>query len=249
MPALLPDHSNQRPTSDPKIVRFFIAGLIGLMIGVAGWEMRSHGSIAPPQGRLAVAERAFRRGDDQVAFAMFSRLAKKGNATAEYWLARMTERGLGVSRSPTKAVEWYTKAAQQNVIPADVRLGEIYLYGNLVPPDPTRAKAYLEKAAYKGNAHAAMLLGQMYRVGIGGARNQKNAYAWFDVATLEGSAFAKREREVSFRALSEADQPSVIAKAQKIIKTIKNKSPSRPNKLQENAIAAAKPRAGSGRIS
>jgi TPR repeat protein len=62
-------------------------------------------------------------------------------------------------------------------LPAELRLGEIYLHGNLVLPDFAQAKTYLESSAYQGNPRAAMLLGQMYRVGIGMTANPTETYA------------------------------------------------------------------------
>ena len=47
------------------------------------------------------------------AFEGFSEYAKMGNATAQYYLGKMYEDGLGVSRDYVKAVEWYRKSAEQ----------------------------------------------------------------------------------------------------------------------------------------
>lgn len=223
MPILLPDQPKPQQTSGHPIVVLLIVGFVGLIIGIMGREFGWRGSATEPQGNLALAERAFRLGDDHAAATLFRRLANKGNPTAEYWLAHMTELGLGVPRNPAKAIERYKKAARQNLVAAEIRLGEIYLYGNLVPPDPRQAKTYLGKAAYQGDARAAMLLGQMYRVGIGVAANPTKAYAWLEVANLEGNAFAKRERDISFRNLSAADQTSAIVEADEILKSIRSK--------------------------
>jgi hypothetical protein len=84
------------------------------------------------------------------------------------------------------------------------------------------------KAAYQGDPRAAMLLGQMYRVGIGMTADPTQAYAWSEVATLEGSAFAKRERDASFRDLSADDQKAAIARAREILKTVKSETTSLP---------------------
>jgi TPR repeat protein len=59
-------------------------------------------------------------------------------------------------------------------LPAELRLGEIYLHGNLVLPDFAQAKTFLERSAYQGNPRAAS---QMYRVGIGMTANPTETYA------------------------------------------------------------------------
>ena len=198
--------------------------LVGLFIGLAVQEMRWRWSVTVPKNPLARAEHEFKTGDDPAAIKLFDTLADKNNPVAQYWLAHMTELGLGVPRDPAKAIELYKKAADQNAEAAELRLGEMYLNGNLVPPDFTQAKTYLEKSAYQGDPRAAMLLGQMYRAGIGMAPDPIEGYAWSEVATLEGDVFAERERNASFRNLSADEQKAAIARAQEIMKTVKSET-------------------------
>jgi TPR repeat protein len=198
---------------------------VGLLVVIVGLELHWHGAIAlPSHDRLGLAEKAYRYGDDHEAAKLFRRLAKTGNAAAQYWLAHMTELGLGAPRNPARAIKLYQKAAEQNFTLAEIRLGEIYLYGDLTPPNPELAKKYLDDAAYDGNARAAMLVGQLYRHGIGVPPNLEKADAWFEVAALEGSKFAERERGESFRDLSMADQKDVIIQARGILATIREKA-------------------------
>jgi TPR repeat protein len=242
VPALLPDHHKPQQTSNYLVAGLVAFAFVALLIGIIGQGFGRDGSVAMPDSKLTVAERAFQAGDDRVATTLFRRLADKGNPTAQYWLGHMTELGIGVPRNPAKAIKLYKKAAHQDLVAAEVRLGEIYLYGNIVPPDPQLAKTYLEKAAYRGNARAAMLLGQVHRVGIGVAANPTKAYAWLEVATLEGNAFAKRERDVSFRTLSLADQKGATARAQQILKTIKSEAAARKSdNSKQQAGKTAKP--------
>ena len=133
----------------------------------------------------------------------------------------MNEVGLGIPRDVTKAIGLYKKAAEQNIVAAESRLGELYLNGDLVTPDFSQAKSYLERAAYHADSRSAMLLGQMYRVGIGTAVDQKRAYAWSEVASLEGSDFAMRERNSSLHDLDVSDQQEAVANAHDIMKQIK----------------------------
>jgi TPR repeat protein len=127
-----------------------------------------------------------------------------------------------VPHDPTKAIDLYKKAATQNVVAAQLRLGEIYLHGDLVAPDFTQAKRYLERAAYHGDPRAAMLLGQMYRLGLGMSADPIEAYAWSEVASLEGSVFAKRERDASLGKLDADKQQEAVARATKILAQIKH---------------------------
>jgi TPR repeat protein len=222
VPALLPETPSPRQSPGFEIARTVVVMFVGLLVVIVGLELHWHGAIAlPSRDRLVLAEKAYRYGNDHEAARLFGRLAKNGNATAQYWLAHMTELGLGVPRNPPRAIKLYQEAAKQNLVMAEIRLGEIYLYGDLTPPNPELAKKYLDDAAYDGNARAAMLLGQLYRHGIGVSHNLAKADAWLEVAALEGSKFAERERGVSFRDLSIADQKDVITRTRAILKTIK----------------------------
>lgn len=216
-----------KPPQPPRsqLSGILIYAIFGLLIGLVVQEFRWRGSIMVPQSQMAQAEKDVKAGDYKAAVTLFEKLADNGNPLAQYWVAHMTELGLGMPRDPAKAVELYKKAAAQDVAAAELRLGEIYLHGDLVLPDFAQAKTYLEKAAYHGGPRAAMLLGQMHHDGIGMPVNQVEAYAWSEVATIEGSAFATRERDASFHGLSEADQKSAIARAQEILKIIKSENP------------------------
>ncbi len=227
MPVSLPGQAKPQPppqTSRRQLISLVAVALIGLFIGIAAQELRWRWSVMAPPSQLVHAEHEFRAGDSQAAVRLFGALADKNNPVAQYWLAHMTELGLGVPRDPAKAVDLYKKAAAQNVDAAELRLGEIYLNGNLVPPDFAQAKTHLEKSAYQGNPRAAMLLGQMYRVGIGMMADPTEAYAWSEVATLEGDVFAERERDASFRNLSTDDQKAAITRARDILKTVKSET-------------------------
>jgi TPR repeat protein len=217
------DPQKPPPASSPRF-RIALVAIAGLLAGiiVQEWRLRT----PPPQsdGNLQLAERAFQKGDDKAALTLFSKLADQNNPTAQYWLAHMTELGLGVPRDPQRAVELYKKAAAQDVVAAQLSLGELYLHGDLVPPDFAQAKNYLEKAAYHGDSRAAMLFGQMYRIGLGVSQNASEAYAWSEVATVEGSAFAKQERDIYFRGLSSNDRQTAVARAQEILKEIKKET-------------------------
>jgi TPR repeat protein len=203
----------------PPAPTILLAVITALVIGsIQEYRLRA---VAPSQTRLEAAEHALQTDDNQTALKLFGELAAKNNPNADYWLGHMNEIGLGIPRDVTKAIGLYKKAAEQNVVAAESRLGELYLNGDLVTPDFSQAKSYLERAAYHADPRSAMLLGQMYRAGIGTAVDQKQAYAWSEVASLEGSEFAARERDVSLHDLDVSDQQAAVAHAHDIMKEIK----------------------------
>jgi TPR repeat protein len=225
------DSGKPPKTPEPSFGVVIVANLALLLVAIVGafigyfvhdWDLR----LPPvaPQGQLQLAEKAFQSGNNQVALELFTRIAEQNNPVAQYWLAHMSELGLGVPRDPARAIELYKKAAARDVVAAEVRLGEIYLRGDIALPDFTQAKAYLEKAAYHGDPRAATLLGQMYRIGLGTAADPKDAYVWSEVATLEGGTFARRERDASVAGLSVSDQQAALARAHEILKKIKEET-------------------------
>ncbi len=201
----------------------FVAFLQNLHFNQAG--------AAPKEQPLEVAEQAFRSGDYGLALVIFSSLAGKNNAIAQYWLAHMTELGLGIRSDPTKAIALYKESALRDVTAAQLRLGEIYLHGDVVPPDFNQAKSYLERAAYHGDARAAMQLGQMYHLGQGMPADPIEAYAWLEVASLEGNMFARRARDALLADLREGNQQEAVARARDLLNQIKRETtpPSTPS--------------------
>ena len=134
----------------PPAATILLVAITALVIGsVQEYRLRT---ANPSQTNLEFAEHAFQSGDNQTALKLFSELANKNNPNAEYWLGHMNEIGLGMPRDVTKAIGLYKKAAEQNIVAAEARLGELYLNGDLVTPDFSQAKSYLERAAYHADS-------------------------------------------------------------------------------------------------
>jgi TPR repeat protein len=194
-----------------------VAGIVGFLVH----EWRLPGQPVTSQSQLDVAVKNFQQGNNQAALAAFRKMAEDNNPAAQYWLGHMTELGLGVKRDPKKALELYKKAAARGVVPAESRLGEAYLRGDLVLPDYAQAKTWIERAAQRGDARAAMLLGHMYQAGVGVTADPKEGYAWSEVATIEGSPFAGRARDASLSKLSGSDREVAVARAHEIFDEIR----------------------------
>jgi TPR repeat protein len=202
-----------------------------LLFGVL-WSSRDgrwnpFGSLSASAQTFQTARSDLREGDYADALQLFTTDAAKGNSEAQYWLGYMNELGLGTSRNLQKAITLYQQAASKNVVAAELRLGDLYLHGNYIPPDPGSAKSYLERAAYQGEPRAAMLLGQMYEKGLGTTPDHIKAYAWSEVATIEGNQLAIQERDASRGQLDAKDQVAAINQAKDILAKInKEKMPS-----------------------
>jgi len=217
----------------PSLITGVGIALLVLLIGVGAVVLQQF--VRPltqfgPAVTLHQAQAMFDRGDYPIAADLFTTLADKDNPTAKYWLGHMNELGLGVPRNVTNALKLYKEAAAQNVGPANLRLGEIYLHGNLVPPDFSKAKTYLTSAADQGDAEAAMLLGEMYRRGLGSSPDPKKAFAWLEVASIEGSQAARRLRDQSLNALDPRSQRAAATLASSILGSMKHGTAEPKNK-------------------
>ena len=117
-------------------------------------------------------------GDSSNAFKSFQIAANLGNSKAQYELARYyngevvgfipcNDKGILVAeRQPKEAVKWYTKAADQGNIHAQLALGDFYYYKG---PDanPIESFKLYKKAADQGNIEAKKKLIFCYRDGFG----------------------------------------------------------------------------------
>ena len=124
-------------------------------------------------------------------FATTEALAKKGDASAQYELARMYDDVRGVSKNDSTSVEWYIKAAEQGHVAAQAHLGYLYRFGigsvnkNLF----TAAQWYL-KAANQGHVRAMSSLAHLYMKGEGVRQDFTKAIKLSSKAANQGDANA-----------------------------------------------------------
>ena len=210
----------QTPPNQPSPMTGLVIALLAVLVVIGAVVVSKVARPLPqfvPAATLHEAQVMFRRGDYPLAVDLFNTLADKNNSTAKYWLGHMNELGLGVPRNVTKALRLYKEAAAQDVRAANLRLGEIYLHGNVVAPDFSKANKYLTSAADQGDAEAAMLLGKMYRRGLGTAPEPKKAFAWLEVASIEGNQAARRMRDQSLNSLNPKNQRAAATMADSLL--------------------------------
>ena len=74
------------------------------------------------------------------------KIARKGDAKAQYSLGHMYDRGEGVSKDYKEAVRWFQLSAAQGYAPAQHNLGVMYAMGQSVPQDDIQAYMWLSLA-------------------------------------------------------------------------------------------------------
>jgi uncharacterized protein len=87
-------------------------------------------------------------------------------------------------RDYKQAVDWYTKAANQGNVAAELDLASLYRdgRGKLFARDVDQAATWYRKAADQGDARAQGALGMLYTLGQGVPRDDAEAYFWLDLA-------------------------------------------------------------------
>ena len=108
------------------------------------------------------------------------KLAKKGNAEAEYKVGEMYETGFGVKEDKVEARKWISKAAGQGHETAGFKL----LYWDIEKNGVTKTNKAefdaLKAKANDGNAQAEYYLGRMYSRGVGVKQNTGKALKWLN---------------------------------------------------------------------
>ena len=124
----------------------------------------------------------------KMAFSFFN----KENRAEEYFKrGRCYERGEGVEKDLKKAVEWYTKAAEQGDAMAQNTLARCYKNGEGVAKDLNKSVAWYTKAAEQGDVTAQNTLAQCYENGEGVAIDLVKAAYWYKKVAEQGDATAQ----------------------------------------------------------
>jgi len=91
-------------------------------------------------------------------------------------------------RLPTdhaKAAQWYRRAAEQDLAPAQLELGDMYAAGLGVAQDFGRARQWYERAAALRHKVAQYRLGELHENGRGTPPDEAEAYFWYLLSAQE----------------------------------------------------------------
>jgi len=128
---------------------------------------------------------------DTKQFMLLLSKAEKGDAQAQSKLAEAYFFGsLGLATNEVKALKWLRKAAAQNLVIAQLNLGNCYYKGEGVPKDATEAMKWYRKAAEQNDPQAQYNLGVGYRDGQGVTKDEAEAVKWFGKAAESGEVKA-----------------------------------------------------------
>lgn len=155
---------------------------------------------------------ATQSGDFTTALWMWTPLAEQGDASAQYNLGVLYERGQGVPQDHKAAVKWYRLAAEQGVHDAQYNLGVMYRKGLGVPQDDKMAAGLWLLAAEQGLTRAQNNLGVMYVLGRGVRQDYLYAHMWANIAASNGYINGRKLIDL----VEEKITPSEISEARKL---------------------------------
>lgn len=123
--------------------------------------------------------------------------AANGDAKSQYVLGWMYFTGNSVTKDNEKAVQWMTKAANQDFRFAQTQTGLMYLVARDVPNSYLLAREWLLKGAEQNQADAWNALGVIYSQGLGVELNGDEAIKCFKKAA--GLGFDKAQYNLGFQ--------------------------------------------------
>jgi uncharacterized protein len=108
---------------------------------------------------LDEGRRAFESGNYAEAVKTLLPLARKGDASAQYYVALMCHQGKGLPESKAAAMGWARKSAGQSNAPAEALIGLMYSQGHGVHRDDEETVRWFQGAADHGSPSGQMKLG------------------------------------------------------------------------------------------
>jgi len=121
------------------------------------------------------------------------KLAKKGNAEAQYKVGEMYETGFGVKQDMSESEIWITKSANQGHENAGYKLLYWDVKKNGVNASNKADVTNLNTQAKEGNPQAQYYVGKMHANGVGVKKSLDKAISWLNKAAFVGVLEAERE--------------------------------------------------------
>lgn len=138
-----------------------------------------------------LASIAYENEDYLKTIKLLTKAAELDHPIAQYNLAVMYDNGLGVTRDPFAAFDWYRRSADQGYEDAEFCVGVAYSVGEVVPVDYAKSIDWYHKAAAQGQSDAQNNLGVMYDNGMGVPQDYKKSESWFCFAIQHNNQHAQ----------------------------------------------------------
>lgn len=129
-------------------------------------EQKARAAVPPATGAVGyeAASAAVRRGDYRAAESACLAAAQAGDPRCQNLIGSVYANGQVGARTESDlrtAVDWFRRAAQQNLATAQFNLGVMYERGAGVPRDFNAAKMWYQRAAAQGNTNASLAIARL----------------------------------------------------------------------------------------
>jgi TPR repeat protein len=179
-------------------------------------------------GRQAIAKTNY-----AMAVTELLPLARKGNASAQYYLAWMSHQGRGLPENSSAALAWARRSAAQGNADAEFLIGLLYAQGKGVARDDVEAARWFQKAGAQGNWSGQMKTGMCHMCGLGLPLDYMKAYMWFELAASRSTGHDQMlNRNLRDVHAARNLTPVQIEEAQRLARGWKPQKPSRQKNPQ-----------------
>ena len=122
----------------------------------------------------------------------FQKAAVAGETSVEKPLAWAYYEGNRVSKNPTEAFRWFSKAAENDDVESKFLVGYSLVKGLGAPKDPGEGARWLQSAAHSGYAAAYEVLGELHFFGEDGVPTvYALAAKWYEEPARLGNVYAQ----------------------------------------------------------
>lgn len=133
---------------------------------------------------------AYDQGNYEEAYRLWLPLARENNLAALRNTGHLLRLGLGVDADPSKAFDFYERAAEAGLVGAQVNLGNLYAQGIGTKQSHQNAAHWYAKAAKAGHPHAQYELGVLVEQGLGTTQDRDLALALYLASARAGHSQA-----------------------------------------------------------
>ena len=158
--------------------------------------------------RYAEAERNY-----DMAALWYGKAAEQGLAAAEYRLASLYQRGLGVAQDTQRAQNLYQRAAEKGNTRAMHNLGVLAVESADGNPNYISAALWFGKAAEYGVRDSQYNMAVLLARGLGLPKDLVKSYVWFSIVAAAGDPDATKKRDEVAARLTSSEVASANAAA------------------------------------
>lgn len=152
--------------------------------------LESAASTGDPVAQLILGEQRLDAGDYTSGPSLVRWAAEAGEPAAQYRLAKLHERGLGVPKDLEAARQWTERAAEGGNVKAMHDLAVYYAEGEGGQQSYAAAAEWFRKAADYGLTDSQYNLAVLYEAGLGISPSRTEALYWYEVANAQGDSGA-----------------------------------------------------------